>query len=206
MTEGYREFYERYWRSPAGDAVDEDRLTPQRLREFARAVPVPSRILDAGCGSGRTTVALRRMGYDAIGIELSREALKAAPRDVLAFARCAVDQALPFRDGIFDAVYCAEVLEHLFDPSSAVRECARVIRKGGRIVASVPFHGRWKNVLIALTSFETHFDPAGQHIRFFTARTLRRLFENEGIRVRSVRNLGRLWPIYMNMIMIGEKV
>jgi SAM-dependent methyltransferase len=48
-------------------------------------------------------------------------------------------QALPFRDGAFDAVKATEILEHVPEPAAALRECGRVLRAGGHLVATVPF-------------------------------------------------------------------
>jgi SAM-dependent methyltransferase len=205
MSAPIRSYYEEYWRDAAGSAVEADPLTPSRLAIFARHVRAPARVLDAGCGSGRTTEALRRAGYDAVGVELSHTALSLAPAAAFPRIRCAVDAPLPFRDATFDAVYCAEVLEHLFDPALAVSELHRVLRPGGKIVASVPFHGRLKNLLIAAAAFDTHFDPRGQHIRFFSRRTFRKLFEGAGFRAIASRPIGRFWPVYMNMVLTAER-
>jgi SAM-dependent methyltransferase len=48
-------------------------------------------------------------------------------------------QSLPFRDGTFDAVKATEILEHVPDPAAALGECRRVLRRGGHLVATVPF-------------------------------------------------------------------
>ena len=48
-------------------------------------------------------------------------------------------QALPFRDGAFDAVKATEILEHVPEPVAALRECRRVLRAGGHLVATAPF-------------------------------------------------------------------
>ena len=47
--------------------------------------------------------------------------------------------ALPFADGLFDAVVCAELLEHVYDPRLVIREIARVLKPEGRLLATVPF-------------------------------------------------------------------
>ena len=48
-------------------------------------------------------------------------------------------QALPFRDGAFDAVKATELLEHVPDVARALAECRRVLRPGGHLVITVPF-------------------------------------------------------------------
>ncbi len=66
----------------------------------------------------------------------------------------AVDiQTLPFRDGAFDCVKATEVLEHVPDAARALGECRRVLRPGGRLVATAPFLER------------QHADP-GDYARF----------------------------------------
>ena len=69
-------------------------------------------------------------------------------------------------------MWCSEVLEHVADTAHLLLEVRRVLRPGGRLLVTVPYHGRVKAALIALTRFEAHFDPLGQHLRFYTRRSL----------------------------------
>jgi ubiquinone/menaquinone biosynthesis C-methylase UbiE len=61
--------------------------------------------------------------------------------------------AIPVEDGAFDAVLCAEVLEHLPDPGKALRELARVLRPGGTLIVTAPF--------CSLTHFSPHHYATG---------------------------------------------
>ena len=82
------------------------------------------------------------------------------------------DGSLPFGHGEFDLVWCSEVLEHVADVSQLLFEVRRVLTRGGRVLITVPYHGRVQAAAIALTRFDAHFDPLGQHLRFFTRTSL----------------------------------
>jgi ubiquinone/menaquinone biosynthesis C-methylase UbiE len=106
----------------------------ERLRGVVAGLK-PGTLLDAGCGEGEL---LRRgvlpEGLRPVCLDLRADSLAeiAEPKRVRASV-----QALPFSDRSFDVVTCLEVLEHLEDPGSAVRDLARVAKKA--IVLSVPF-------------------------------------------------------------------
>ena len=83
------------------------------------------------------------------------------------------DGSIPLEHGSVDLVWCSEVLEHVADGAHLLQEARRVLRPGGRILVTVPFHGRVQAASIALLRFDAHFDPQGQHLRFFTRRRWR---------------------------------
>jgi len=105
-----------------------------------------NRILDVGCGEGLAEISLRRLQISQlqlVGVDLVPSKLLDATQAVAAHNYHAAFAAgdvcgLPFGDRVFDAVYCVAVLQHVLDLESAVRECARVTRKEGRIVAVEP--------------------------------------------------------------------
>jgi SAM-dependent methyltransferase len=100
------------------------------------------RILDAGCGSGRNMVALARRGTVS-GVELAPQSLEVArARDVGPVLPGSLDEPLPFADAAFDLAVALDVLEHVPDDGAALRELARVVAPGGRLLVTVPQY-RW---------------------------------------------------------------
>ncbi|MFA5314269.1 MAG: class I SAM-dependent methyltransferase, partial [Methanomassiliicoccales archaeon] len=96
------------------------------------------RVLELGCGNGKTVSALRSIGIEPICIDISRNALTECARAAGPGAIVLVEadlMSLPFADGTFDSVVCFHVLEHLLsdDRKKASMEIARVLRKGGRL-------------------------------------------------------------------------
>ncbi|MFH8367460.1 class I SAM-dependent methyltransferase [Streptomyces sp. NPDC018031] len=98
------------------------------------------RILDAGCGSGPLTAALRDRGAVVTGIDASAGMLALARRrlgDDAALHVADLNDRLPFADGAFDDVVASLVLHYLEDWGPALAELRRVLRPGGRLIASV---------------------------------------------------------------------
>jgi hypothetical protein len=56
----------------------------------------------------------------------------------------------------------------------------------------VPYHGRLQAAAVALTRFDSHFDPLGQHVRFFTRTSLARTLDASGLEPVEIRKLGPL--------------
>ncbi len=100
---------------------------------------MPERLLDAGCGKGLLGQRLAAFCGSYYGIDISSVALDVArgriPRGD--FRRGSVSR-LPYGDGCFDCVVCAEVLEHVPDYDRAIAHLARVTRPGGRVLISTP--------------------------------------------------------------------
>jgi ubiquinone/menaquinone biosynthesis C-methylase UbiE len=106
-------------------------------------IPTDGKVLDLGCGTGELARELATAGIRVLGCDISAEMLsRAAGADV----RRAVEwiqlepdwQVLPCEDGVFDGVVASSVLEYVADPTAVLAECARVIRRGGVLVCTVP--------------------------------------------------------------------
>jgi SAM-dependent methyltransferase len=136
------------------------------VREVDR-LPRGARILDGAVGLGQLAGRLQQRGFRVIGIDYAFEAALAAKRSGIASIAGDLTR-MPFRDGAFDGVTTGETLEHLDDDAAAAREIARVVREGGRVVATVP----------ALRSLWSKSDDYYEHRRRYSRRELLALFDD----------------------------
>ncbi|TXH77471.1 MAG: class I SAM-dependent methyltransferase [Lysobacteraceae bacterium] len=120
---------------------------------LVRRLGAATRILDAGCGTGGTTVALALSGLapdEVVGIDASAEAVEAGRIRSLGyglmperarFEHVPAGQRLPFPDGHFDLVTCVSVLEFISTDAARrafVAELLRVTRSGGHVYLATP--------------------------------------------------------------------
>jgi SAM-dependent methyltransferase len=104
-------------------------------------------LLDVACGSGGPTLrAARLTGCRVHGIEIHRDAVRtarskaehAALPEVATFQQLDAGEPLPFSDAMFDAVICVDAINHLPDRGQTLREWARILKPGGRVVFTDP--------------------------------------------------------------------
>jgi demethylmenaquinone methyltransferase/2-methoxy-6-polyprenyl-1,4-benzoquinol methylase len=88
-------------------------------------------VLDLACGTGDLTRLARRRGFDVVGSDLSAGMLAANSTGVPLVE--ADGSGLPFGDGVFDGVVCGYALRNFTDLAATLRECARVLKAGGRL-------------------------------------------------------------------------
>lgn len=200
-----RAYYETFW--GRRETAHQDPLTEERTELFLRMVPRKSKVLDLGCGNGSASQLLVAGGLTVVGLDISHDALmKGHKLDTsLCVAQATCDGPLPLASESFDAVYCTEVIEHVLDPETLIRESYRVLKPSGVLFVSAPYHGRIKNILLATAAFEEHFDVLGGHIRFFTLRSLRNLLQGNNFQVERIWRLGRFRPIWMDMAFLARK-
>jgi len=100
---------------------------------------------------------------------------------------------LPFPDRTFDIIVCNDILEHLLEPLSVLREAVRVLRNDGRIIVNVPNHYDWpmrlrlvldkgiiwRGLITDHGAYNNEWDY--MHIRFFTFRGFKQFLEIAGL-------------------------
>lgn len=107
----------------------------------------PASLFDLGCGSGHLVrlVKQRVPALQAHGGDVSKVALERARLILDRVWHLDVDHSeLPVGDNCYDLVCCVEVLEHLYDPSHALRESRRILKPGGSAVVTVPNLAYWR--------------------------------------------------------------
>lgn len=130
---------------PTGTTLDSEFLFA-RMTELTLGLAAPAagrRVLDVASGFGQDALALRAQGGQVVGLEpsarMSEWARLNADRagDHRPFWVRGWSDALPFRDGTFDAVICKGAIDHFDRPERALAEMARVARPRGRVVLAI---------------------------------------------------------------------
>lgn len=144
-------------------------IIPELIRRHVR----PSvAVLDVGSGGGVIASALREFGSVTVCDVDPRCEAAVKRRPGLAF-EYGHAEAIPFPDASFDLVTAFDVLEHLDDDATALRELIRVARPGGGIAIAVPaYEWLWGRQ-----------DVISGHRRRYTRRSLRQLLEGDGLGV-----------------------
>jgi len=153
--------------------------------------PPLGRVLDVGCAEGAGIDVLRGRGATHVaGIELDEGFAAKARERYDEVVHGAVPDDLAWPDESFDTVLCYDVLEHLYDPWSATRRLAALLKPGGQLHLSVP-NARSKELwLPLLLQGRFRYKPEGimdvTHVRFFGRKDAMEMLEAAGLDVVSV--------------------
>ncbi|MEA5097155.1 MAG: bifunctional 2-polyprenyl-6-hydroxyphenol methylase/3-demethylubiquinol 3-O-methyltransferase UbiG [Burkholderiaceae bacterium] len=174
-------------------------INPLRLQWIERHARLTAkRVLDVGCGGGILAESLAQAGANVTGIDLSEQALKVAELHSL-------DSGVPVRYELiaaedlaqrepeqYDIVTCMEMLEHVPDPGSVVRACARLTKPGGLIFFST-LNRNAKSFLFAIVGAEylLHLLPKGTHdfTKFVTPAELSQFARAAGLSIDAITGL-----------------
>ena len=182
------------------DPVDHYPLKSHALTSHGRLVARstserPLRVLDLGCGAGFVSHQLRQRGHHVTGID-HRQAPGVEERTD-AFVAADLGEGLPAHvSGPFDLVVLGDVLEHLRHPEVLLGDLHAVLGAGGAVLASVPNFSHWyPRGRVACGAFG--YDKQGildeDHVRFFTRRSIQRLFAETGWKVTRREAIGVPW-------------
>lgn len=130
-------------------------------------------VLEIGCGAGGMLAMLKPYGTVS-GLDIDREYLEFCRERGFARVLCGSGYELPFADASFDLVCLFDTLEHIPEEVQALREVARVLKPGGRLLISVPAY-QW---------LWSQNDRIAHHCRRYTRARLQQAVEQAGLTVR----------------------
>jgi SAM-dependent methyltransferase len=144
-------------------------------------------ILDAGCGTGLNLKYLQTCGC-SIGLDISEDALRFSRIRGLPSLVCGSADRLPFKNNVFDLVLALDVIEHIEDDKSAIKEFYRVLRTGGSLIVTVP----------AFMSLWSEHDLAVHHKRRYARPEICDLLRSGGFKIEraSYWNLFLFLPVF----------
>ncbi len=161
---------QRWW-DPDGEFKTLHRVNPLRLQFIhAYAEYAGKRIVDVGCGGGILSEGLSRMGADVLGVDLSEELLDMADLHGLEsgvkvkYRKISAEALADEQPASFDVVTCMEMLEHVPNPVSVVKACAKLVKPGGKVFFST-LNRHPKAYLLAIFAAEQvlRMIPKGTH-------------------------------------------
>lgn len=144
-----------------------------------RHVPRNVRVLDIGCGLGRTLAYHKNRGCEAVGMEADGNVQAVAKRYGLDI-RQGIFDGTQFDSETFDYVTLDQVAEHVVDPHALMKGVARVLKRGGRVIITTPnpqslgaklYGRRWLN-------WHTPY-----HLQFYTRRSLELVARKAGLKL-----------------------
>ncbi len=175
-------------------------INPLRLNWIADIAPIDGqRVLDVGCGGGILADAMARRGAEVLGIDLATKALRVAQLHALEaqtprvqYREISAEALAAEQPESFDVVTCMEMLEHVPDPSSVVRACARLVKPGGHVFFST-INRNPKSFLFAIVGAEYVLNllPKGTHeyAKFIRPSELARYAREAGLELQHTKGL-----------------
>lgn len=160
------------WWSRDGEFRPLHDINPFRIRFITEGCGQLSdrRVLDVGCGGGILSEAMAHHGAHVVGIDLGEATIGAAQAHAkeqslpLEYRVVSVEALAKEAPGQFDIVTCMEMLEHVPDPESIVRACARLVKPDGHLFFST-LNRHPKAWLFGIVAAERMLKllPAGTH-------------------------------------------
>lgn len=212
---GVKQFYQEMY----GDQTREKPKSPYLYRKLSRfdlnryelayqLAPGGNSVLDMGCGDGELLLRLKNKYQEVWGVDVAKSRIdriktRIGNKSNVHVAIGDANQRLNFEDGFFDTITAISFLEHIFDPYHLIKECHRLLKKGGTLIVQVPNVAWLPNRLrlvvgkLPVTSNAPGWD--GGHLHYFTRASLSKLFLDGGFTIVRITSGGifaeprRIW-------------
>jgi 2-polyprenyl-3-methyl-5-hydroxy-6-metoxy-1,4-benzoquinol methylase len=152
--------------------------------EIINLIPANAvKILDIGCAAGGVGLLIKEgRACEIIGIEIDNEKAKIASSKLDKVIVGNVETIDPqLKQGYFDCMIFADVLEHLREPSEVLKKYSHYLKEDGCFIISIPNVRHVKVIFDLVVLGEWRYEPFGimdrTHMRFFTLKSFRRLMQ-----------------------------
>ncbi|HHY00137.1 MAG TPA: methyltransferase domain-containing protein [Methanothermobacter sp.] len=218
-----RDYYDKYWKERINEMEMNNDFNKSSLK---RIDPIKSllhskkslgKVLDVGCGDGTILYMLQKdFEIEPYGIDISINAANKAKERGIKTKISNLNNEIPFPEKYFNAVICADVLEHLFSPETALQEIYRVSKEDALIIFSIPNIGHLKNRIQFLLGKNITEPPfqVKSHIRFWNQKSFVKLLKENGFKMEKSTSaegntlLYKLWKndaLFSNYMYIQAK-
>lgn len=168
------------------------------MREFELRLGKKGRFLDVGCGAGELLWAAKTSGWEAQGIDPSKEFIEIGRERLGVEGRVTTLEEANFPGDHFDAVIMSGIIEHLYDPLETLKEIHRVLKPNGWFWFDAPnedgFYMKLGNLYMRLrgkdwvVTLAPTFPP--YHVQGFNPKSLKNLVEKSDFELKELKNFG----------------
>ncbi|WAC05028.1 MAG: class I SAM-dependent methyltransferase [Methanoregula sp.] len=167
------------------------------MMKVEKDLPMGSKVLEAGCGTGQTLFPLSER-HETYGLDISKAALKLAQNNCRYPVLGSIFN-MPFGDNTFDLVYNSGVIEHFKDPENvaAIKEMARITKPYGKVIIIVPntlclWYKAGKFVAVLVKNFEFGYEED------YSPRRIKNAMRQAGLTTEKIFGLQALPPLATN--------
>jgi len=201
LKDNSQSFYESYVHREGGSDTED------RILQIVSLLPNDAQsLLDVGCSEGRNLRVFQRKLPNArlCGTDIGESMGPALRAEGFDFVAADANESLPFEDASFDVIVCGEVIEHIVDPDSMLKDFYRILKPQGLLVITTPNLAYLPNRLLLLAGIQPLFtetsllrnygrrlkalgqgNAAQGHLRIFTLSALLEMLTDHKFRIKS---------------------
>ncbi len=196
--EKFNQLAHRWW-DPESEFKPLHEINPLRLNYIDQLAGLDKKeVLDVGCGGGILSESMAERGATVTGIDMGEQPLKVAKLHLLEsgnkvdYRHIAAEELAKEKPNHYDIVTCMEMLEHVPDPESIVRSCAKLVKPGGWVFFST-LNRNPKSYLYAVIGAEYILNllPRGTHdyAKLIKPSELARMARGGGLDVEAITGM-----------------
>lgn len=165
--------------------------------EMLEFIPSTSKtVLELGCGEGRFSSILSDMGKETWAIEPNKNSAEQASKTLHKVFEGTINEKLSeIPDNYFDVIVMNDVIEHLTEPWDDIQNLKSKLKQDGIFVSSIPNVRYAKNLFHVLFKKDWKYSDDRildiTHYRFFTKKSIKRLWEENGYTVERISGINR---------------